>query len=122
MITAQKHPTGAAPEKQHWSMSQRPAGERREGDRSVVWMQRAKFSPCGKEMKATVNLFPLQKLKGHLTGKVMLHLLFAEYLSVNIGHCRKKRSWACTVGLIRYSHSASSLNCGFSVLSIFLSS
>jgi len=78
VINAQKRPAQGAPEKRRWSISQRPAGERSEGGRRVVWMRRARFSPCGKEVKARVNLSPLQQLKGHSKGKVMLHLLFAE--------------------------------------------
>lgn len=73
-------------------------------------MQRAKFSPCGKEVKARVNLSPLQKLKGHQRGKVMLHLLVSDSLSLNIGHRRKTRSWISTFGLFRYGHSYSSPN------------
>lgn len=57
-------------------------------------MQRAKFSPCSKEVKAGLNFSSLQELKGLMKGKVMLHLLIADSLSVNIGQCRKKRSWA----------------------------
>lgn len=83
-------------------------------------MRRDKFSPCVKEVKARVNLSLLQKLKGHTRGKVTLHLLFGDSLSVNIGHCRETRSWA--FGLMQYGHSYSSSNCGFSVLSICLSS
>lgn len=85
-------------------------------------MQRAKFSPCSKEVKARFNFSYLQELKGHLKGKVMLHLQFADSLSVNIGQCRKKRSWASTFGMIRCGHCDGSPDCGFSVLSILLSS
>lgn len=41
--------------------------QERGGDQRIVWMKRAKRSPCGKEVKEGVNLFPLQKLKGHIT-------------------------------------------------------
>lgn len=122
MINAQKHPTWAAPETRHRSISCRPSGERSEEHQRAVFMQEAKFSPCSKEVKARVNSSPLQELKGHMKGKVMFHLLFADSLSVNIGQCRKKRSWASTFGLIRYGHCDGSPNCGFSVLSILLSS
>lgn len=60
----------------------------------VVWMWRANFSSCGKEVKARVSLSPLQKLKGHLRGKFVLRLLLADGLSVDTGHCRKTGSWA----------------------------
>lgn len=122
MINAQKHPTRTAPETRCWSISCRPAGERSEEHQRAAWMQRAKFSPCSKELKTGLNFSPLKELKGHVKGKGMLHLLFADTLSVNIEQCRKKRSWASTFGLIRYGHCDGSPNRGFSVLSVLLSS